>query len=83
MLGAFATGALASALAAAGLTGVVLWAIGVVMAGGRPFALTPAAMAIVGFLVGVVVLIAERVANRRTRTTSNQDPARRSGDPRG
>jgi hypothetical protein len=70
MIGAFATGALASALAAAGLTGILLWAIGVVTAGGRPFDLTPAAMAVVGFLVGLVVLLAERVAHRRTRAGS-------------
>jgi hypothetical protein len=95
MLGAFATGALASALAAAGLTGVVLWVVGVVTAGGRPFDLTPAAMAIVGFVVGLVVLLAERVAHRRTRAASTfgepwafrgggkDDPASRYGDPRG
>lgn len=95
MLGAFATGALASALAAAGLTGIVLWLIGLVTANGRPFELTPAVMAIVGFVVGLVVLTAERVAHRRTRATwtlgepwayrghGDDDPARRYGDPRG
>ena len=95
MLGAFATGALASALAAAGITGLVLWVLGVVTAGGRPFDLTPAAMAIVGFVVGLVVLLAERVAHRRTRAGSTlgepwafrergkDDPASRYGDPRG
>ena len=95
MVGAFATGALASALAAAGLTGIVLWLIGLVTANGRPFELTPAAMAIVGFVVGLVVLSAERVAHRRTRATwtlgepwayrgpGDDDSARRYGDPRG
>lgn len=94
MIGAFATGALASALAAAGLTGIVLWAIGVVTAGGRPLDLTPAVMAVVGFLVGLVVLLAERVAHRRTRASStlgepwayrghgDDDPAQPYGDPR-
>ncbi len=94
MLAAFATGALASGLAAAGLTGIVLWTLGLVTAGGQPFELTPAVMAIVGFLVAVVVLTAQRIAHRRTRAAwsfgepwayrgeGEDDPARRYGDPR-
>ena len=94
MIGAFATGALASALAAAGLTGIVLWAIGVVDRRRSAVDLTPAVMAVVGFLVGLVVLLAERVAHRRTRASStlgepwayrghgDDDPAQPYGDPR-
>ena len=72
MFGAYATGALASGLAAAGLAGLVLWLLGVITANGRPFDLTPAVMAIAGFAAGLIVLVAERIAERRTREAAAQ-----------
>ena len=95
MLAAFLTGALASALVAAGFSAVVLWIVAVLFSGGVLHQLAPLMSVIVGLVVGVVVLVAERIAHRRTRQAwtlgepwayrggSSADRARRYGDPRG
>jgi ABC-type protease/lipase transport system fused ATPase/permease subunit len=95
MLAAFLTGALATAIVAAGFSALVLWIVAVLFSGGvlHPFA--PLMAVTVGLVVGVVVLLAERIAHRRTRQAwtlgepwayrggSSADRARRYGDPRG
>lgn len=95
MLAAFATGALASALLAAGAAGAVMWLVAVLFFGGDVHDLTPAIAAGIGVIVGVVVLLAERIALRRTRAAwtlgepwayrgpGGPGPAQRYGDPRG
>lgn len=95
MLAAFVTGALASALAAAGLSVLVLWVVAVIGSQGRLDARAPAIAVGVGIVVGVFVLLAERIALRRTRRAwtlgepwayradGGDGAAPRYGDPRG
>lgn len=95
MLAAFLTGALASALVAAGMSAVVLWVLAVLFSGGVLHDLAPLMAVTVGVVVGLVVLAAERIAHRRTRQAWTLgepwayrggppgDRARRYGDPRG
>ena len=95
MFAAFATGALASGLLAAATAGVVMWLVAVVFYGGDVHELTPAIAALIGVGVGLLILLAERIALRRTREAwtlgepwayrgpGGPDRARRYGDPRG
>ena len=95
MLAAFATGALASGLLAAAVAGLVLWLVALVFFGGDVHELTPAIAALIGLVVGGLVLVAEGIAHRRGREAwtvgepwayrgpGGAERARRFGDPRG
>lgn len=97
MLAAFVTGALASALAAVGLSALVLWLVALVANQGRLDGSAPVISVAVGMAVGVIVLLAERIALRRTRRAwtlgepwayrgrgeGDDGAAPRYGDPRG
>lgn len=95
MLAALATGALASALAGAGLSALILWIVALVANQGRLDGSAPVISVAVGMVVGVVVLLAERIALRRTRRAwtlgepwayrgdGGSGAVPRHGDPRG
>lgn len=63
---AFATGALASALVAGGLTGLVIWIATVVIGSPDPWSVAPILVAATAGLVGVATYLAERLVYRRS-----------------
>jgi uncharacterized membrane-anchored protein len=65
MNAAFATGALASALAAAVLTALVLWIATVVTGSSDPWAAAPWLIPAVGVVIGAATFLAERYLHER------------------
>jgi uncharacterized membrane-anchored protein len=76
MNAAFATGALASALAAAGLTALVVWIATVVTGSSDPWAVAPWLIPVVGVVVGAATFFAERYLHEREGTRK-----RATGEP--
>ena len=62
---AFATGALASALAAAGLTALVTWIATVVSGSSDPWSVAPWLISGAAIVVGAATFVAERSLHRR------------------
>jgi uncharacterized membrane-anchored protein len=62
---AFATGALASALAAAGLTALVVWIATVVTGSSDPWAVAPWLIPVVALVIGAATFLAERYLHKR------------------
>ena len=73
---AFATGAMASALAAAGLTALVVWVVTVVTGSSDPWAVAPWLIPVVAVVIGGATFLAERYLHERTG-----DRKRRTGEP--
>jgi uncharacterized membrane-anchored protein len=65
MNAAFATGALASALAAAGLSALVVWIATVVTGSSDPWAVAPWLIPVVALVVGAATFLAERYLHER------------------
>lgn len=63
---AFATGALASALVAGGLTGLVIWIVTVVIGSPDPWSVALILVAAAAALVGGATYLAERIVYRRS-----------------
>lgn len=66
MTGAFVTGALASAVAGAGLVALVLWVITVVSGSTAAWALAPWLVVGAGLIFALGTFVAERFAYRRS-----------------
>ena len=65
MTAAFATGALASALAAAGLTALVVWIATVVTGSSDPWSVAPWLIPVVALVIGAATFLAERYLHQR------------------
>jgi hypothetical protein len=65
---AFATGAVASSFAAAGLTALLIWVVTVISGSADPWSIAPWLVAAVAALVAIGTFIAEKIAYRRTMT---------------
>ena len=65
MNAAFATGALASALAAAGLTAVVVWIATVLTGSSDPWSVAPWLIPVVALVIGAATFLAERYLHQR------------------
>lgn len=63
---AFATAALASGLAGAGLAALLLWLVTVVTSSSEPWAVAPVAVTAVAAVVTAATYLAERVVYRRS-----------------
>lgn len=63
---AFATGALASGLVGAGLTGLLIWIATVVTGSNDPWSVAPVLVAAAGAAVGAATYLAERIVYRRS-----------------
>jgi uncharacterized membrane-anchored protein len=63
---AFATGALASALAAAGLTALIVWVMTVVTGSSDPWSVGPWLIPGAAVVVGAATFVAERYLHDRT-----------------
>ena len=64
---AFATGALASAFSAAGLTALIVWIATLVTGASDPWPAAPWLIAAVASIVAIGTYVGERIAYRRTR----------------
>ena len=73
---AFATGALASALAAAGLIALVTWIVTVITASSDPWSVAPWLIPGAAIVVGAATFVAERYLHERT-----DDRKRATGEP--
>jgi uncharacterized membrane-anchored protein len=73
---AFATGALASALAAAGLVALVTWVVTVITGSSDPWSVAPWLIPVAASIIGVATFLAERYLHRR-----EQDEKRSAGEP--
>ena len=73
---AFATGALASALAAAGLTALVVWIATVVSGSADPWAMGPWLIPMAAVVIGAATFFAERYLYERTNARK-----RATGEP--
>lgn len=73
---AFATGALASALAAAGLTTLVTWIVTVVTGSSDPWSVAVWLIPVVAIVVGAATFVAERYIDDRA-----EDRKRATGEP--
>jgi hypothetical protein len=62
---AFLTGALASAVAGAGLSALVIWVATVVTGSSDPWAAAPLIVSAVALVVGAATFLAERVVHQR------------------
>ena len=73
---AFATGALASALAAAGLVTIAIWVVTVLTGSADAWGVAPALIVGVAFVVAGVTYLAERFVHRRSleRMRSTGEP---------
>ena len=76
MNAAFATGALASALAGAGLTALVVWIATVVTGSSDPWAVAPWLIPVLGVVIGAATFLAERYLHERERARK-----RATGEP--
>lgn len=63
---AFATGALASGLVAAGLTGLLIWIATVVTGSGDPWSVAPILVTAAAAVIGGATYLAERIVYRRS-----------------
>jgi hypothetical protein len=79
---AFATGALASALVAGGLTGVVIWVVTVITGSSDPWSVAPFLVTAAAAVIGGATYLAERIVYRRTmeRQRSMGEPWAYRGD---
>lgn len=73
---AFATGALASGLVAAGLAGLLIWIATVLTGSNDPWSVAPILVAAVAAVVGGATYLAERIVYRRT-----MERQRATGEP--
>jgi uncharacterized membrane-anchored protein len=73
---AFATGALASALAAAGLTALVVWIATVLSGSSDPWSVAPWLIPLVAVVIGAATFVAERYLRERELSRK-----RASGEP--
>ena len=73
---AFATGAMASGLAAAGLTALVVWVVTVVTGSSDPWAVAPWLIPVVALVIGAATFLAERYlhAQEHARKRSAGEP---------
>ena len=73
---AFLTGAVASGVAAAALTSLVIWIATVISGSSDPWSIAPWLLAAVAAIVGAATFVAEGVAYRRTlaRMRSTGEP---------
>jgi uncharacterized membrane-anchored protein len=62
---AFATGALASAVTAAGLTALVVWIVTVVTGSSDPWSVAPWLLPLVAVVIGAATFVAERTLRAR------------------
>ena len=63
---AFATGAIAAAFSAAGLTALLVWIATLATGSTQPWSIAPWVVATVAAVVAVATFLAERIAYRRT-----------------
>lgn len=63
---AFLTGALASGMAGAALTALVIWVLTVVSGSEDPWRLAPMLVALVAGVIGAATYVAERILHRRS-----------------
>jgi uncharacterized membrane-anchored protein len=73
---AFTTGALASALAAAGLTALIIWIATVVTGSSDPWTVAPWLIPLVAVVIGAATFVVERYLHERERARK-----RASGEP--
>jgi uncharacterized membrane-anchored protein len=73
---AFATGALASALAAAGLTALLVWIVTVVTGSPDPWSVAPWLIPLVAVVIGAATFVVERYLRERELSRK-----RASGEP--
>jgi uncharacterized membrane-anchored protein len=73
---AFTTGALASALAAAGLTATVIWIATVVSGSRDPWSVAPWLIPLVAVVIGAATFVVERYLHERERARK-----RAAGEP--